>query len=171
VTLLAEGVGRASGAMPKEQELQTAANTQDEEDRMVRVYYADDESGWAEDLGNARYRIDNVPMVEWLNIDDVVTLGPVGDLGLRPVERIVSAPLPGKIMIEYGEPFTDNWRKLAGAFNNAGCKAEGLKPGLGVVAFSQDVDIYAIVESTGVPINGYAVARRPDWMPEPPSAN
>jgi hypothetical protein len=40
--------------------------------KMVKIRYAKDETGWAEEMANGTYRIDNIPLTDQLNMDDLV---------------------------------------------------------------------------------------------------
>ena len=60
----------------------------DRDDRLVKIRYNKDETGWAEHLGGNRYRLDNIPLARRLNIDDVV-LCRRNDEGQLQVRKLV----------------------------------------------------------------------------------
>jgi hypothetical protein len=72
----------------------------DRDDRLVKIRYNKDETGWAEHLGGNRYRLDNIPLARRLNIDDVV-LCRLNDEGQLQVRKLVRRRYPCKTGFRY----------------------------------------------------------------------
>lgn len=74
-----------------------------EEPKVVRIRYSDRERGWAIDLGNNRYKIDNVPTFSPdLHFGDIIEFEEGADL-MSGDFRIVEKGLDQKVFIEYEE--------------------------------------------------------------------
>jgi hypothetical protein len=118
--------------------------------KMIKVRFADDETGWAEKLEGRRARIANVPYVNGLNIDDVVELhpGPPGDFPIAG--DVLVNEFPGKTALNYPPPFTVNFKILVVALEAKGCKVEGVVPGLCIVAHKGDCDPLRLANDGGV---------------------
>ena len=65
---------------------------------MVKIRYAKGEKGWAEELGDGKYRIDNIPLTDRLNIDDLVRCR-LNDDGELVVSRRLKRRYPEKTLI------------------------------------------------------------------------
>lgn len=125
----------------------------DDTKNMVRIRYGEGETGWAEKLKDGKYRIANVPLVDGLNIDDVVTCK--RDDGMDAVNKVVKNLLPRKAVIWYDKPAEfDVVTKILEAM---GCKCEGwCGPGPGKgrgmvsVAAPKLVDPKAVAEMLGI---------------------
>src|SRR5438309_11772900 len=68
--------------------------------KMVKIRYARGETGWAEEMGNGTYRIDNVPLTDRLNIDDLVRCRR-NEAGELVVRGRVKRRYPEKTAIRY----------------------------------------------------------------------
>lgn len=118
--------------------------------KMIRIRFADDETGWAEKLEGRRARIANVPYVNGLNIDDVVELhpGPPGDFPIAG--DVLINEFPGKTALNYPPPHNENFKMVVEALHAKGCKVEGVVAGLCIVAHKEDIDPLRAARETGV---------------------
>lgn len=66
----------------------------------VKMRYGEGECGWAEDLGNNRYRVSNVPLSDGLHFGDIVEFEEGADL-YNGNFRIVEKGLDQKIVFRY----------------------------------------------------------------------
>jgi hypothetical protein len=120
---------------------------------MIRIRYAEGETGWARDLGEGRYQIANVPLCGGLNIDDVVTTR-LGDDGMLAVSAIVERPMDHKRGFRYATE--EGFRAIATLGHARGCKIEGMvgprgdEPGLAQIAYPAEVDPEALAKEAGV---------------------
>ena len=102
----------------------------------IKLVYEEGESGWAEDLGDGKARIANLPLAENLNIGDVVKV--VEKNGRRHAGDLVVRAFNQKTGIRYPEPHKETWATLVKAFD--GCKLEGMVPGMGFIAHNGTAD-------------------------------
>jgi hypothetical protein len=125
-------------------------------DRMgeiVKIRYAKRETGWAEDLGGGKYRIDNIPLTDRLNIDDLVRCRLNGD-GELVVSRRLKRRYPEKTAVRFER--AEQYRLLRQKVLAAGAKIEGMigpqggKPGLAVVAHGYNFDPVAAAREVGI---------------------
>jgi hypothetical protein len=123
------------------------------EPKMVRIRFAEGETGWAEDLGKGEYRICNIPLCGGLNIDDVVTVRPVRD-DLPNVAEVVRYGLKNKQGFRYAQ--VEHYRAFAARAHELGCKVEGMlgprdgEPGMAQIAYPKDFDPEALAREVGV---------------------
>jgi hypothetical protein len=118
--------------------------------KMIRIRFADDETGWAERLEGNRARIANVPYVHGLNIDDVVELHP-GSPGDLPIAGdVLINEFPCKTALDYPAPHNENFKRIAAALHAKGCKVEGVVAGLCIVAHKNDVHPLRAAREAGV---------------------
>lgn len=121
----------------------------------VKLLFGPGESGWGTELkpansdSGAMVRIDNVPLGDDLNIDDVVET--VVKAGRLHVARVISRVFPKKTAIRYPKPHKENFDRIFKAYLAAGCKTEGMMPGLAVVAHG-DQDVIAVAAEVGVEV-------------------
>lgn len=102
------------------------------EPKMIKLAYDEGESGWAEDLGDGKARIANLPLAGDLNVDDVVKV--VKRDGRSAVGERVARAFAQKTGITYPEPHKETYAKLAQHFHTKGWKMEGMVPGTAFVA-------------------------------------
>ena len=120
---------------------------------MVKIRYARGETGWAEDLGNGQYRIDNIPLTDRLNIDDLVRCR-VNDDGELVVSRRLKRRYPEKTAVRYER--AEQYRLLRQKVLAAGAKIEGMlgpqggRPGIALVAHGSDFDPVAAAREVGI---------------------
>jgi hypothetical protein len=120
---------------------------------MVRIRYAKGETGWAEEMGDGKYRIDNIPLTDRLNIDDLVRCR-FNDDGELVVSRRLKRRYPEKTAIRYER--AKQYRLLQQKVLKAGCKMEGMigpergKPGLAIVAHGYDFDPVEVAREVGI---------------------
>src|SRR5215471_11049731 len=120
---------------------------------MVKIRYARGETGWAEDLGNGQYRIDNIPLTDRLNIDDLVRCR-VNDDGELVVSRRLKRRYPEKTAVRYER--AEQYRSLRQKVLAAGAKIEGMlgpqggRPGIALVAHGSDFDPVAAAREVGI---------------------
>ena len=121
--------------------------------KMVKVRYAKGETGWAEEMGNGTYRIDNIPLTDRLNIDDVVRCRR-NEAGELVVRRRVKRRYPEKTAIRYEQE--EQYGLLREKVLEAGAKIEGLmgpqggEPGLALVAHDYDFDPVEAAREVGI---------------------
>jgi hypothetical protein len=119
---------------------------------MVKIRYARGETGWAEDLGNGQYRIDNIPLTDRLNIDDLVRCR-VNDDGELVVSRRLKRRYPEKTAVRYER--AEQYRLLRQKVLAAGAKIEGMvgpqrgRPGIALVAHG-----YGVTAGSSPPADG-----------------
>jgi hypothetical protein len=118
--------------------------------RTIRIRYAEDETGWAEDFGDGRARIANVPYAEGLNLDDIVELVHLDPGELPYAGRLLVNQFPRKMALNYPEPHRENFKTVVWVLESAGCKVEGAVAGLCVVAHKDDVDPPALLNVAGL---------------------
>ena len=120
---------------------------------MVKIRYARGETGWAEDLGDGQYRIDNIPLTDRLNIDDLVRCR-VNDDGELVVSRRLQRRYPEKTAVRYER--AEQYRLLRQKVLAAGAKIEGMlgpqggRPGIALVAHGSDFDPVAAAREVGI---------------------
>jgi hypothetical protein len=120
---------------------------------MVKIRYAKGETGWAEDLGGGKYRIDNIPLTDRLNIDDLVRCR-CNDDGELVVSRRLKRPYPEKTAVRYER--ADQYRLLRQKVLAAGAKIEGMvgpqggRPGIALVAHGYDFDPVAAAREVDI---------------------
>ncbi len=121
----------------------------------VRIRFDKGETGWAEVLGDGKYRIDNVPLANDLNIDDVVTCEK-GEDGFLSVVDVLERKYPLKTAVKYEKE--EQYHQLREKVKAAGCKIEGMigprgteDPGICIVAHDENFDLKRIVlEEVGI---------------------
>jgi hypothetical protein len=120
---------------------------------MVKIRYARGETGWAEDLGDGQYRIDNIPLTDRLNIDDLVRCR-VNDDGELVVSRRLQRRYPEKTAVRYER--AEQYRLLRQKVLAAGAKIEGMlgpqggRPGIALVAHGYDFDPVQAAREVGI---------------------
>jgi hypothetical protein len=123
------------------------------EDRMVKIWYANDETGWAEHLGGNRYRLDNIPLADDLSIDDVVVCRPTA-FGMPQVHKRVRSRYPYKTF--FGFDTAEQYCAIDARAREAGAKTASLvpptdgKPGLALCAHGEDFDPLQAVQEAGI---------------------
>jgi hypothetical protein len=122
-------------------------------EKMLKIVYEEGETGWADDLGDNRARIANLPIADDLNIDDVVSLKRVD--GRLYVDKVVSRTFAKKTALEYDEPHHETYAKIWSALKQAGMKIEGLMEGHCLVAHRLDQDPVAVCKTAGVEVRLY----------------
>jgi hypothetical protein len=89
---------------------------------MVKIRYAEGETGWAEELTNGTYCIDNIPLSDRLNIDDIVRCR-LNDDGELVVSRRLKGRYPEKTTIRYER--VEQYRLLRQKVLAAGPRSRG----------------------------------------------
>lgn len=137
--------------------------------KLVHINYAPGESGWAKDLGDGRYQIDNIPLTSALHYGDIIKKpdGPLEDATIF-VERL----FPNYVSFEFYSTVTF----FAVAYRCSRLKpyvvCEGYtrpqkfrpwrfwkqpKPGLAAVCFNDKVSEHRILGELDI----YVIERRP----------
>lgn len=123
---------------------------------MVRIRYADDETGWAELLKGRRLaRIANIPLCGGLNLDDVVELRENTE-GWLCVRRVIETPLTQKAAYYYDK--AEDFKRFADEFLKHGGKVEGAiapkngEPGIFMAAFPKKVNPVKLASCLGIKI-------------------
>lgn len=125
----------------------------DRDGRTVKIWYANDETGWAEHLGGNRYRLNNVPLAPGLNIGDVVLCRP-NRFGMPQVRKRVRRRYRYRTAFRY-DTAEQYWavheRALeAGAWIENLVGPAGGKRGLAQCAHGDDFDPLQAAEEVGV---------------------
>jgi hypothetical protein len=121
--------------------------------KMVKIRYAKGETGWAEEMDDGTFRIDNIPLTNRLNIDDLVRCR-WNDAGEFVVSRRLRRRYPEKTAIRYEEE--EQYRLLREKVLEAGAKIEGMigphgaKPGLALVAHDYDFNPVEAAREVGI---------------------
>lgn len=112
------------------------------EPNYIKLEYEPGESGWAEDLGDGKAKIANLPLAERLNIGDVVQVVQATDAhgSFKKAGEIVLRPFKQKTGITYPEPHKETYGKLATHFHTKGWRCEGMMPGTAFVAHNGTLD-------------------------------
>lgn len=119
----------------------------------VKIQFAPDETGWAESLGDSKYRINNIPLAEDLNIDDVV-YAEQGESNCLEVIDILERKFHFKTLVRY--PTVDHYKAMRERLNEKNCKMEGMvgphegRPGMCFIAHDKDVDLESVFAEVGV---------------------
>jgi hypothetical protein len=119
----------------------------------VKIFYCNFETGWATRLENDRYLISNIPLVEDLNVDDVVYCE-LGNDGFLHVVDMIERKFPFKTTVKYEAK--EQFNELFDKVKNAGFKAEGMigpkedQPGLCIIAHDNNLDIAKLIEEIGI---------------------
>ena len=117
------------------------------------IRYDEGETGWAEVLGEGKYRICNIPLTDLLNIDDVVTCAE-GDDGWLEVVDVLERKYPSKTAIKYDT--VEQYKGICERATEAGFKVEGMvgphhgKPGICFVAHDENLNVYEMIKKAGV---------------------
>ncbi len=121
--------------------------------KSMKLRYAEDESGWALDLGDGRAEIANLPLTD-LNSGDVVRLGPPTSCQCCPtIADVVERKWPKKTWIKYPEPHKENYKKICVALREErGWPTEGMVGGYACVAHPKGEKIKKILADAGVEV-------------------
>lgn len=119
----------------------------------IKLMYGPGESGWAIDIGGGRALITNSPLVERLNVKDVVEITVSGE-GRPMAGRVVWRAYPCKTGIEYPAPDRDTAHRNYGAMYDA-CQRhklviEGFVSGMCMVSHPENVDVEAVFRQEGI---------------------
>lgn len=98
------------------------------------------ESMWAEDLGNNRYKLANIPLEAKFNIDDIVSGKMVA--GRLEIDQLLEQSEYGKAYLSYEDK--DTFKQFFDAAEKCGGKVEGLMPGVAVIAFPETMNVAAL---------------------------
>jgi hypothetical protein len=136
----------------------TATDETKAEREPVRIRYSKGETGWAYELPNGHYQIDNLPLASHLNIGDIVKCREEPD-ELPIVTKLITRGLPCKSAVAYQT--VEQFYKFIKVAKEAGCKCEGLvgpsakgcsgdKNGIIIVAHKEDFDPFAEASKLGI---------------------
>lgn len=120
---------------------------------LVEVRFGKSETGWAEELGDGKYRIDNIPLTVPLNLDDLVRCRLNND-GELVVSRRLKRRYPEKTVIRY--ECEEQYWLLREKVLAADAKIEGMfgphddKPGVALVAHVCDFDPLQAAREVGI---------------------
>jgi len=122
---------------------------------MIRVRVDDDETCWAEDLGDGKARIDNIPLYGEFNIDDVVVVLKGIGRSLPIVVEVVAKVFKKKVFVFYDS--VSQFEKLKEVLLRLGCKVEGYREprgatarGMMAVAAQDNVDVFEKAREVGI---------------------
>jgi hypothetical protein len=119
--------------------------------KQVRVRFDEGETGWGREVEPGRVLIDNIPISDRLNIDDLVEVDPK-ETGFLNIIRVLERAFPGKTAIRYSEPYKETYGKLYKAWHDAGMKCEGPFEGLVIVAHQAGQDPVKVALDAGVTV-------------------
>lgn len=120
----------------------------------VKIRFAPHETGWAEYLGGNQYKICNIPLDGFLNIDDVVICQKNPETGWLEITNLIESHYTSKSIIKYEK--VEQYHALRRKIESLGGKTEGgvapgeNKPGICLVAHMEDMDLCAIMEEVGI---------------------
>jgi hypothetical protein len=123
----------------------------DEKRKMIKIMLDEHEGGWAEDLGDGRARIANIPGGGPWNIDDIVSLCPTRDGRVQP-DQLLSRAFQCRTGIAYPEPYRVTFAALCEAYKKHGARVEGLVEGWLVIAHHINFDPEAMAKAAGVTV-------------------
>jgi hypothetical protein len=121
--------------------------------KMVKIRYAKGETGWAEEMGGGKYRIDNIPLTDRLNIDDLVRCRLNND-GELVVSHRLRRHYQEKTAIRYERE--EQYHLLREKVLEAGAKIEGMigpedgRPGIALVAHDYEFDPMEAAREVGI---------------------
>lgn len=129
---------------------------------MLRVRFNSDETGWAEDLGDGRVRVDNIPAFDekWL-LDDVVDTKVVR--GMPTLSKLVTRVFAGKAVVFYSK--VEHYYKLRANLTERGCKTEGMaapkkrRKGFFCVVYPKNVDVTKVCLTFGCKKSDVVIAK------------
>lgn len=137
----------------------TATKTEDSnEPKSCRIRFDKGETGWALKLPDGTYRINNLPLNDGLNIDDIVECSAESN-ELPIVKRIITHGMPCKSAVSYQT--TEQFYAFVKLVKDAGCKCVGLigpcmqgqsgsKDGIVIVAHKSDFDPFEVARTLGI---------------------
>lgn len=70
-----------------------------ENDKMRRIRFASDETGWAEELGDGTYKVMNIPLERGIGLHDIVTVKTVD--GWLVVDEVIKRAYAQKVAVHY----------------------------------------------------------------------
>jgi hypothetical protein len=118
----------------------------DQNEDLVKVRFAEDETGWACRLPDGTYRIANIPLTEHLNLDDVVSVRAAdSDFGFPVVNQVLKKGMARKAAVSYRT--ADQFVAFAQEARDEGACVEGLfgphgdQDGLALVAYPDSFDL------------------------------
>lgn len=122
-----------------------AAPTKSEPTRTRRhVYFAPEETGWVDDLGDGTAEVNNIPYSGPYNLGDIVEIAQRGSAWV--LGAIKSVAYPGRTAVNYTPKTTEKFKEVATALRVAGLGCEGWVAGLAGVA-CREADRSDIVEA------------------------
>ena len=145
----------------KKPKKKTAGQSKPEEH--CRIRYADGETGWAIKLPDGKYRINNVPLADDLNIDDIVECTPGDEFNLPKVIKIVKPAFKYKDGIYYQT--VTQFHDFCKEARKVGAKVEGCvapytrngkhNDGILMVSHNDDFDPHAVATKLGIKNGGH----------------
>jgi hypothetical protein len=125
---------------------------------LVKIRFGEGETGWAEQLPGDRYRIDNIPLEDDLNVDDVVRCRR-NEQGELEVSEVLERKYPRKVAVRYER--VEQYRALRDKVREAGGQIEGMvgprdgRPGFALVAHGHNFDALEAAREVGI--------ENPEW--------
>lgn len=108
---------------------------------MTKFRFSPDETGWAESLGDGKYRIANIPLNPSLNLNDVVRGVENPRTGWIEVKELLQRPLNVKMYLSYScDRDIENITLFIKEAEEREFHIEGMVPGYLSVAFHEDPD-------------------------------
>lgn len=120
---------------------------------LVKIRYSEFETGWAEEMGNGKYLIANIPLTKGLNVDDLVRCRQNDD-GELVVSRSLKRRYHEKTLIPYERE--EQFQPLCEKVQAAGAEIEGMfgphdgKPGCAIVAHERHFDPWQVAREVGI---------------------
>lgn len=122
---------------------------------MIKIRYAEDETGWVQYLGHRLARIANHPFADGLYIDDIVRLNCEPGKKLPSIVEIVSSRFTHHTDLRFDDE--NQLRRLTMVMRALGGDCYPALPGVNghrglvTVAHNDNVDPVALAESIGIP--------------------
>lgn len=103
-------------------------------EKLFKLRLNEHEIVWAEDLGDNKARIDNIPVSLEFGYKDIVSYDPSKKEVIEIVEKKTNT-----LIFQY-EAKMENWKEIVDYFGPKEISTEGLMPGLGSIALPVDYD-------------------------------
>lgn len=122
-------------------------------EQLRRIRFSEGETGWAFKLPDGTYQINNLPLSDGLNIDDIVECVEEDD-NLPIVTKVIKKGLAHKSAVSYQT--VQQFHDFCKVARDRGAKTEGLvgpspgKDGVVIVAHTKDFDPFQEARNLGI---------------------
>jgi hypothetical protein len=121
--------------------------------KSVRIRFSPGETGWAEHIEGNKYRINNIPLADDLNIDDIVICN--NNLtDFLEICGVLERRYHLKSPIQYER--REQYKLIFSKAEEMGCKVEGMtaprdgEPGICLIAHNDTDNIQKIIDECGI---------------------